>query len=364
MNHKTMNQRNMNPRFRFGKYFRLVAVMLICILALSGCNKNKKQDKVDKDAAVVFQYGDNIVTLGEAYVYSKTVGERYVRQYGVDVWSLKLDGEDGEKIPMTEVVKEEIVKEIVRVKTLVAHAGEYNISLSESEKNIITNEATTFYEGLTDQDITDMELSYDKVYKVMEENTIAKKVKEKILADTPIEVSDEKARMTTFYDMYFQCYTIGADGVVTPYSAEEKAIQYENALQACSTLATASIDGDREAGDIEKLAEYYKLENAKEQTLSPEAIYETYGEDVYNLLYSMKNGDYSTVIETEYGYHVFQMISLTDQKATNSRKEIIKEEMMVDAMEERLMAWQIIIDSDFSYEKSVDMDVYSRITFR
>jgi len=345
-------------------HFTLIAMMLIFVLMLSGCDKSKKQEKVEKDATVVFQYGDNIVTLGEVYIYSKTVGERYVRQYGEDVWSLKLEGKDGEKIPMTEVVKEEIVNEIVRVKTLVAHAGEYNVTLSENEKNLITNEATAFYEGLTDQDITDMELNYDRVYKVMEENTIAKKVKEKILSDTPIEVSDEKARMTTFYDMYFQCYTIGADGVVTPYSAEEKAIQYENALQACSTLATASIDGDREAGDIEKLAEYYNLENAKEQTLSPEAIYETYGEDVYNLLYSMKNGDYSTVIETEYGYHVFQMISLTDQKATNSRKEIIKEEMMIEAMEERLIAWQISIDNDFSYEKSVDMDVYSRITFR
>lgn len=364
MNQRTMNQRNMNPRFRLRKYYRLIAVVLVLVLTLSGCNKNKKQETVDKEAAVVFRYGDNIVTLGEVYMYSKTVGERYVRQYGEDVWSLKLNGKDGEKIPMTEVVKEEIVNEIVRVKTLVAHAGEYNITLSENENNLITNEATAFYEGLTDQDIADMELTYDRVYKVMEENTIAKKVKEKILADTPIEVSDEKARMTTFYDMYFQCYTIGADGAVTPYSAEEKAIQYENALQACSALATASIDGDREAGDIEKLAEYYNLENAKEQTLSPEAIYETYGEDVYNLLYSMKNGEYSTVIETEYGYHVFQMISLTDQKATNSRKEIIKEEMMIEAMEERLIAWQISIDNDFSYEKSVDMDVYNRITFR
>ncbi|MBR3834559.1 MAG: hypothetical protein IKJ73_09580 [Lachnospiraceae bacterium] len=354
----------MNKGFVSRRYIRIVALMMVLLLVLSGCNKDKKQEKVDANATVVFQYGDNIVTLGEVYIYSKTVGERYVRQYGEDVWSLNLDGKDGEKIPMTDVVKEEIVEEIVRVKTLVAHAGEYKIELSDVEKNNITNEATVFYEGLTDQDIADMELNYDKVYKVMEENTIARKVKEKVLKDTPIEVSDEKARMTTFYDMYFQCYTIDDNGVITPYSAEDKAIQYQNALQACSALATSSIDGDREAGNIETLAEYYNLENAKEQTLSPEAIYETYGEDVYNLLYSMKNGDYSTVIETEYGYHVFQMIALTDQKATNSRKEIIREEMMVEAMDNHLTAWRMTIDNDFSYEKSVDMEVYNKITFK
>ena len=354
----------MNKGFKSRMYIRLIAIAMMLVLVLSGCDKNKTKETVDADSTVVFQYGDSIVTLGEVYVYSKTVGERYVRQYGEDVWSLNIEGEDGEKVPMTEVVKEEIVEEIVRVKTLVAHAGEFDIELSEVEKNNLANEATVFYEGLTDQDITDMELSYDKVYKVMEENTIAKKVKEKVLIDTPIEVSDEKARMTTFYDMYFQCYTIDANGVVNPYSAEDKAIQYENALQACSTLATASIDGDREAGDIEKLAEYYKLENAKEQTLSPEAIYETYGDEVYNLLYSMKNGEYSTVVETEYGYHVFQMIALTDQKATNSRKEIIREEMMVEAMETRLYGWRLSIDKDFSYEESVDMEAYNKITFK
>ncbi len=354
----------MNKGFKSRMYIRLIALTMMLVLVLSGCDKNKTKETVDSDTTVVFQYGDNIVTLGEVYIYSKTVGERYVRQYGEDVWSLNIDGEDGEKIPITEVIKEEIVEEIVRVKTLVAHAGEFDIELSEVEKNNLTNEATVFFEGLTDQDIADMELSYDKVYKVMEENTIAKKVKEKVLEDTPIEVSDEKARMTTFYDMYFQCYTIDANGIVNPYSAEDKAIQYENALQACSTLATASIDGDRDAGDIEKLADYYNLENAKEQTLSPEAIYETYGDDVYTLLYSMKNGEYSTVVETEYGYHVFQMISLTDQKATNSRKEIIREEMMVEAMETRLYGWQLSIDKDFSYEESVDMEAYNKITFK
>ena len=354
----------MNRRLSFKLHARLLAIMLVFVLVLSGCNQNKKPEPTDTKSSVVFQFGDNIVTLGEVYIYAQTVGERYERQYGEDVWSLSIDGEDGEKVPRTDIVKEEVVNEIVRVKSMVTHAGEYDITLSETEKNMITEEATVFYEGLTDQDIADMELSYEKVYKVMEENTIANKVKSKVLADTPIEVSDEKARMTTFYDMYFQCYTINADGVVKPYSAEDKKIQYENALQACSTLATASIDGDREAGDIEKLAEYYNLENAKEQTMSPEAIYETYGEDVYNLLYSMKNGDYSTVVETEYGYHVFQMISLTDQKATNSRKEIIREELIVEAMDNRLNAWRISIDSDFSYEESVDMTVYDRIVFR
>lgn len=36
----------------------------------------------------------------------------------------------------------------------------------------------------------------------MQENAIASKVEAKILDDRKIEISDEEARMTTFYDMY------------------------------------------------------------------------------------------------------------------------------------------------------------------
>ena len=35
----------------------------------------------------------------------------------------------------------------------------------------------------------------------------------------------------------------------------------------------------------------------------------------------MKNGDYSTVVESEYGYHVFKMIALTDEDATAEIKK-------------------------------------------
>ncbi|MBR3598498.1 MAG: hypothetical protein IKL53_01330, partial [Lachnospiraceae bacterium] len=131
----------MNRRLSFKLHARLLAIMLVFVLVLSGCNQNKKPEPTDTKSSVVFQFGDNIVTLGEVYIYAQTVGERYERQYGEDVWSLSIDGEDGEKVPMTDIVKEEVVNEIVRVKSMVTHAGEYDITLSETEKNMITEEA-------------------------------------------------------------------------------------------------------------------------------------------------------------------------------------------------------------------------------
>lgn len=343
----------------------LVLISFILLLSmLAGCGKKEPEKVSGETGTVVFQYGDNIVTKGEVYIYICTVRDRYELQYGEDVWQLSLPDDNGNDISMVDLTRQEVVEEIVNVKTLAAHAGELDVSLSDAQIAEIESDAGEFYKGLTDDDKSQMELTEDKVVQVMSENALADAVEAKILEDNPVEISDEQARMTTFYDMYFECYTIDENGAVIPYSSEDRQKQYENALQACSTLATASIDEDADAENIEKLAEYYKLSQAKEQTLASADILETYGEDIYNMLYSMKNGDYSTVIESEYGYHVFQMIALTDQKATNGRKETMRQEEIKKQLADKIEKWQKDIDANFIYPDSVNMDVYDSISLQ
>jgi hypothetical protein len=206
-----------------------------------------------------------------------------------------------------------------------------------------------------------MEITEEMAYQVMYENVIAGRVMDMLMSDDSLEVSDEEARMTTFYDMCFACYSQDASGNITPYSDEDKELQYENALQACSMLATAQLEGSEDADSIDKLAAYYNLSEAREYTLSPEQILETYGQDIYDQIYNMQNGDYSAVIESEYGYHVFEMIALTDQKATAANKEVIKKQRTDTLLSDTLDKWESDIDEDFTYPDSVNMDIYNSI---
>ena len=342
---------------------KLIAILLcICLMApmLSGCGEKKKEEtQQTSSGTLVFQYGNNLVTKGEIYIYIETVRERYELQYGSDVWQTVLpDG--GEGTSMENLTREEVVNEIVRVKTLCAHADEFGIVLSDEELSELNRKADDFCEGLTDEQLQSMEITKEKAEKVMQENAIASKVEAKILDDRKIEISDEEARMTTFYDMYFECYSMDENGVVTPYTEEQKDQQYRNALQACATLAATDLR-DFTGTAIERLAEYYQLNEAKMQTMSPKDILETYGQDVYDLLYNMENGQYSTVVETQYGYHVFQMIALTDQTKTNEQKIVLYNQQVQEALSETLTKWQAQIDPMFKYPDSVDMDVYDSI---
>lgn len=342
----------------------VAGLALMLCLFVTGCGEEDKEKKETlSDGTVVFTYGDEEITKGEVYIYVNTVKERYETQYGENVWETTLpQSEDGEQPTMVDLTKEEVINEIIKVKTLYAQAEDYGIKLTVEQETEIQTAAQEFYDGLTDVDIETLEITLDIVTKVMIENSVATMVEEKILEDNPIEVSDEEARMTTFYDMYFNCYSIDENGVMVPYTEEQWGIQYENALSACSTLATAVIDENVDAENIENLAAYYKLDYAAEYTITPEEIMNTYGEDIYNTLYSMENGDYSTVIESEYGYHVFQMIALTDQKATKTRKAAMTEEAIASHLEGKLTEWQKEIDSEFSYPESINMDVYNTIT--
>lgn len=340
----------------------LILLCLIISIMLAGCGDKNGNGNDINESTVVFQYGNNIVTKAEVYIYINTIKERYESQYGQDVWELSLPDDASGEISMVDLTRQEVVDEIIKIKTLYAHAEDYNISLTEKEISDINDAGKKFYDGLTDNDIAAMDMTLDKVVQVMTENAIAKKVEDKILEKSPVEISDEQARETTFYDMYFECYSIDENGVIVPYDNEKKRQQYEQALAACSALATAPLDGDPDAESIEKLSEYYKLEHSKEQTLTPEEILETYGEEIYTLLYGMKNGDYSTVVESEYGYHVFMMIALTDADATAMKKE----QMTADAIDKQLAdtieAWKKEIDAEFTYPDSVNMDVYDTIS--
>ena len=88
-----------------------------------------------------------------------------------------------------------------------------------------------------------------------------------------------------------------------------------------------------------------------------------YGSEICDMLYSLDDGSYSLVTESEYGYHIFYMKSLTDRDATDKLKDSeisTKERTYFSSYYEK---WLQETDSGYSYDRSVDEDIYSKIQF-
>ncbi len=330
---------------------------MVLSLCFTGCGSKDSEEEGD----IVFTFAKNPITLGEVYVYAETVKEDYEATYGKDVWNMTIKLADGTEENMEVVTRKDIIDTIVRVKVLNAISKNYGIELTDAEITAEKNKADIFFNRLTDDQLDKMQITENLVENVFCENLLAQRVYEKLVDDAGIEISDEEARETTFYDMFFAFYSEDEDKNLSEITDIKKQEQYNKALQAYKTLVSPVSE---ESGNIESLAAYYNLEYSRYYTMTPKEIKEQYGEDIYEDLYQLEDGSYSLIIETEYGYHLFYMKYLTDPEATAARKK----ELTIDA-EERFFAskfpsWQRTVDSEYSYVKSVNMDVYDKISFK
>ncbi len=350
---------------------KYISAVMIFIFCLSAASCGIREEKAASPEDTVFKFAGENVSLGEVYLYANTVKEDYESTYGKDVWNIDISVARDNSANMEDVTRKDIIEDIIHVKLLASKANEYKCALTEQEENEVASQMDAFYRMLTDEQIKDMNLDYELVQKVMQENAIAKKVYDLIINDAGIEVSDEDARETTFYDLYFECYTVASSGDVTKLSEDERQAQYERALQAYNTLINpiessyndGTSDSNTNSTNIEGLAEYYGLHNSSYYTMTPSEIEGIYGRDIMKNLYLLEDGSYSLVTESEYGYHIFYMKALTDRDATNKRKNELIVSKRRQYIESHYAEWQKAADPDFSYEKSVDFGVYDSIKF-
>ena len=350
------NRERETNKFLF-KRIPLILVMIFTFASLSGCGSKKDEEKKN----TVFVFAGNPISKGEVYIYAQTIIEDYEATYGKDVWNMQVTVSDGTEMNMEEATRRDIIDAIVRVKVLSSMAKNKGIELDDNEKAAEINKADIFFNRLTDEQIDRMELTESLVQNVFCENLLANKVYTAIVKEAGIEMSDEDARVTTFYDMFFSYYTENINGEIFEINDEKKSEQLEKADQAYATLTNPTSE---DGVDIEGLSTFYKLKNSGYYTLTPKEIKAEYGEKIYDILYELEDGSYSVVVETEYGYHIFYMKYKTDQEATAERKAKLVAEAEERYFASKLPQWIADLDKGYSYTGSVNFDVYKQISFR
>ena len=331
----------------------LACVLTVCLVLCSACGKQEIQEE---KTSVVYNFGGEDVSYGEYYIYAKTVEEDYRKSYGNGVWDLELKVDD-EKRTVRDITIEDIIEDINRVKILSSHAQDYSIALTDGEKAEAENKAESFYGGLTEKDIEDTELTKQIIYKVVEENILAKKVYDQVLSDYDFEISDEEARMITFYDIVFECYSLEKDGSVTEYTEEKKALQLERANEALESIAKD------EGTSYDDIVDKYNLSYSSEYTMSKTELIEEYGENVANSILALSDGEISVVIETQYGYHLFKMIESNNEELTKENKKQIISSKQKEYFNGVYADWLKEYDSHFNTEKDVNMELAGKFPF-
>ena len=96
---------------------------------------------------------------------------------------------------MQQSVKDSVINQLKQIKVLAAHADDYNVKLTKSEKKQIKESVTAFAKDSTGKKVMKKtEADKDMIQKLYEESTIASKVMQAIIKKANVTVTDDEAK--------------------------------------------------------------------------------------------------------------------------------------------------------------------------
>lgn len=333
-----------------------IGLLAVCMgIGFTACAKEEKKDTASQK---VFSLGKDKIYLDEVWIYAKTVMEGYEQKYGNQVWAIETEDSRGNVRTMEDITREDIIEDIRCTRILAGKAESYSVSLSDTEKQEAQGQAAVFYNNLTDAQIEQMGINRETVERVFEDNMLADKVYDQIMIEGNVEVSDEEARMTSIYDMHFACYKEDSAGNIVAFTDADRMQQKTNADEALTLL-----DNPENPAGYDTIVSKYGLNYGGSRTMSYADLVSEYGESLVTMLYTLENGMHTSVVETEYGYHIIGMVALTDSEATARRKQELLQVKQKDYFTSQYEQWTRETDKGWDYGRDVDQNVYGKILF-
>ena len=325
---------------------RAVILLLAGLLAagsLTGCGSLEDSD-------VVATVNDTDITAGVANFLARYTQAQYETYYagymGDDMWSG--EGEDGETYQDT--VKDSILESLENMYLMEQHMDEYEVSLSDEEKNAIKEAAGEFdsANGLSEKE--KVSGSTDNVERVLELLTIQKKVQDAIEAGADTEVSDEEAAQKSMQYVVFPFTTTDEEGNSVDLTDEEKA--------ELKTTAESFAAGAAGAADFAAYAEQ-QGQTSQDATFDGETT--TLPTQLVEAADALGEGETTGLVEGDNGYYVARVTSLLDREATDAKKQEIVSQRQQELLDDTIDGWREDADIEV-HEKVWDKVDFTTLT--
>lgn len=315
---------------------RAVVLLLAGLLAagsLTGCGSLEDSD-------VVATVNDTDITAGVANFYARYTQAQYETYYagymGDDMWSG--EGEEGETYQDT--VKDSILESLENMYLMEEHMDEYEVSLSDEEKNSIKEAASQFDEsnGLAEKE--KVSGTTDTVERILELLTIQKKVQDAIEAGADTEVSDEEAAQKSMQYVVFPFSTTDEEGNSVDLTDEEK--------EALRTTAESFAAGAAGAADF---AAYATEQGQTSQDATFDGETSTLPAQLVEAADALDEGGTTGLVEGDNGYYVARVTSLLDREATDAKKQEIVSQRQQELLNDTVDGWR----------EDADIEVHERV---
>lgn len=274
----------MRQKLRKGLTVVLAAAMLM--VGLSGCKILENTEIVlttGLSGDQLFKVGKSVCTLPEAMIYVMDYQDQYEGTYGVEMWEHDFGG-----VTLEEYVKDTIISQLASMKAVTLLAEEYEVKLSDTEKENVKEAAKSYMNALTGEAIAYMGVEKEDVEHLYETHVLSRKVYAEITKDVNTEVSDDEARIITVQQIRLDTL--------------------EDAQDILNKLG--------EGKEFMTLASVYSKDSQITYTFGR-------GEgsaDYESVAFDLENEEVSEIVELEDGYYILKCVNNFDREATENNK--------------------------------------------
>lgn len=293
---------------------------------------NKDRSNASQDSfnfgEIVAIIGDTKVYYNEAMVYLKSAQANYETEYGKGIWDADIKGNG---ITFGKMLKDEVINQITELKIIRSEALKQGIVLEEDELAQVDSYAKEHYDGLTQEDKEKYHITEELLKQVYTDNLLADKVFENKTINVNNVVSDLESRQVTVQHILIYSTDFDNTGNKLPLSTQEKEDAY-NKIQELFNQA-------KETNDFYALAEANTQADTIEYTFGRRKGPKEYGEAFEQAAFSLKTGEISNIITTDYGWHIIYCVTDFNEDATIQAKEDIIEQRRYDEFSKVYSNW-------------------------
>lgn len=289
---------------------------MLTVSSLAGCSSFDADD-------VVVTVGEQKITAEVANFYARYIQAQYETYYSAYLGDNMWDSEATKGKSYEESVKAAVLEDLEDMVLLEQHMGDYDVSLSDEEKQVIKDAAKDFGEKNPLEDKEKVSGSDQAVERVVTLMAVQMKMQEVIESTADTEVTDEEAAQKSMQYVNFTYKIKDDEGYYKDLTDKEKSEIKAKAEDFAKAV--------KEGKDFEACAKEQEME-VKDKTF--DALSAVPSEELIEAADKLKEGEVTDVIETDYGCYVAKVTSLLDRGATDEKKESIiedrKEELYLD----------------------------------
>ena len=287
----------------------LFFVVFIAVIALFFRGTEEKEKKTVWQEGSMLRIDDTQVDYREGLIYLNAVQEEYEQYYGSDIWKYAVDSRGN---TMGEIIKQQVLDQIIYIKVVCKKADELAIVLSEEELLQVEEQTKKYMDKIKGSDLILHGINMDIARRIYADNLLARKTFEVTTLNVDTNIPDEEAKQSRFQTIAVRTYKIDASGKRVSYEGNEL-----TELQArVEALRTQALTEDN----------FYKLAAANTEDSTMLEITGGEGdfpEEYEDIVLGLKAGQVSEVIETTDYFYIFYCVTEFDEDATQAKKEEI-----------------------------------------